>query len=50
MPKITSKFIESEVSFSNNCQHFIRDDELTGFGLRVSKGCVSFIVDGELAI
>src|SRR5208282_5742484 len=48
MPKITAKFIEGEVSFSEGSQHIIRDDELKGFGLRVSKGCVSFIVERKV--
>jgi hypothetical protein len=45
MPRITAKFIHSEVSFSDASQRIIRDEELKGFGLRVSKGCVAFIVE-----
>jgi hypothetical protein len=47
MPKITAKFIETGVTFPAKGQSFIRDDELKGFGLRVTKGRVSFVVESR---
>jgi integrase len=47
MPKITAKFIEAGVTFPAKGQLFIRDDELKGFGLRVTKGRVSFVVESR---
>ena len=45
MPKITVKFIESRVTFPTTGQLIIRDDELKGFGWRVTKGRVTFIAE-----
>ena len=45
MPKITAKFIETGVTFPASGQLFIRDDKLKGFGLRVTKGRISFVVE-----
>jgi integrase len=47
MPKITAKFIETGVTVPAKGQSFIRDDELKGFGLRVTKGRVSFVVESR---
>jgi integrase len=52
MPRLTAKFIETEVQCPEVGQLIIRDDELKGFGLRVTKGSMSFIaecrVDGQV--
>jgi Arm DNA-binding domain len=45
MPKITAKFIESGVTFPTTGQLIIRDDELKGFGLRVTKGRITFVAE-----
>jgi hypothetical protein len=45
MPKITAKYIEAQVAFPTSGQLIIRDDELKGFGLRVTKGMMSFVVE-----
>ncbi|HEY9684032.1 MAG TPA: integrase family protein [Oculatellaceae cyanobacterium] len=45
MPKITAKFIESGITFPTTGQLIIRDDELKGFGLRVTKGRVAFVAE-----
>jgi hypothetical protein len=45
MPKITAKFIESGITFPTAGQLIIRDDELKGFGLRVTKGRVAYIAE-----
>ena len=45
MPKITAKFIESGLTFPATGQLIVRDDELKGFGLRVTKGRISFVVE-----
>jgi integrase len=45
MPKITAKFIEGGITFPASGQLFIRDDELKGFGLRVTKRRISFVVE-----
>jgi integrase len=45
MPKITTKFIETKVVHPNAGQLIIRDDDLKGFGLRITKNCVSFIAE-----
>jgi len=47
MPKITAKFIETGVTYPATGQLFIRDDELKGFGLRVTKGRISFVVESR---
>jgi integrase len=45
MPKITAKFIENEIILPTTGQLLIRDDDLKGFGLRVTKGCISFVAE-----
>ncbi|HEY9684996.1 MAG TPA: hypothetical protein V6C86_25690 [Oculatellaceae cyanobacterium] len=45
MPKITAKFIEGKVTFPAAGQLIIRDDELKGSGLRVTKGCITFVAE-----
>lgn len=45
MPKLTAKFIENEVQFPAQGQVILRDDDLKGFGLRVSPNCISYIVE-----
>ena len=48
MPRITAKFIESEVQCPSTGQLIIRDDELKGFGLRVTRTCMSFIAEHRI--
>lgn len=45
MPRLTAEFIESTVKYPASGQVIIRDDETVGFGLRVTKHCMSFVVD-----
>jgi hypothetical protein len=45
MAKISIAFIETEVTHPNAGQTLIRDDELKGFGLRITKNSISFIVE-----
>jgi hypothetical protein len=45
VPKLTAKFIENEVQFPAQGQVILRDDDLKGFGLRVSPNCISYIVE-----
>ena len=45
MAKITTNFIETELTHPNVGQLLVRDDDLKGFGLRITKNCVSFIVE-----
>jgi hypothetical protein len=45
VPKLTAKFIESEVQYPARGQLLLRDNELTGFGLRVTPRCMSYIVE-----
>ena len=50
MPKLTAKFIksESEAQFPERGQLILRDDELKGFGLRITPRCMSYIVEGRV--
>jgi integrase len=45
MPKITSKFIEGKITFPTTGQLIVRDDELKGFALRVTKSRITFVVE-----
>jgi hypothetical protein len=45
MSKISAKFIETELRSPATGQLIIRDDELKGFGIRVTKNRVSFIAE-----
>jgi len=45
MPRITQKFIERKVKRPETGQVIYRDDELIGFGLRVTRGSMSYIVE-----
>ena len=48
MPKLTAKFIESEVTFPLQGQVILRDDDLKGFGLRVTPNCMAYIVESRV--
>lgn len=45
VPRISQKFIERKVSRPENGQVIYRDNELIGFGLRVTRGSMSYIVE-----
>ena len=45
MPRITKKFIERKVRRPSKGQVIYRDNELIGFGLRVTRGSMSYIVE-----
>lgn len=45
MPRITQKFIDRKVKRPLTGQVIYRDDELIGFGLRVTRGSMSYIVE-----
>ncbi|HEY9786659.1 MAG TPA: Arm DNA-binding domain-containing protein [Candidatus Obscuribacterales bacterium] len=45
MPRISQKFIERRVRRPMTGQIIYRDDELIGFGLRVTRGSMSYIVE-----
>jgi hypothetical protein len=45
MPKITAKFIDKEVMVPEHGQVILRDTALRGFGLRVTKGSMSYIAE-----
>ncbi len=45
MPRISQKFIERKVRRPDTGQVIYRDDELIGFGLRVTRGSMSYIVE-----
>lgn len=45
LPKITQKFIDRKVKRPTSGQIIYRDDELIGFGLRVTRGSISYIVE-----
>lgn len=47
MPKLTQKFITNEITAPESGQVIYRDTLLRGFGLRVTPGCKSFIVEGR---
>ena len=48
MPKITAKFIDGKVTFPTSGQLIIRDDELKGFALRVTKGRITFVAERRM--
>jgi hypothetical protein len=45
--RLTAKFIEQTARRLDKQQVIIRDDELLGLGLRVTKGSMSWIVEGR---
>lgn len=45
MPRISQKFIERKIRRPESGQVIYRDDELVGFGLRVTRGSMSYIVE-----
>lgn len=45
MPRISQKFIERKVRRPDTGHVIYRDDELIGFGLRVTRGSMSYIVE-----
>ncbi|HEY9786657.1 MAG TPA: tyrosine-type recombinase/integrase [Candidatus Obscuribacterales bacterium] len=45
MPRISQKFIDRKVRRPMSGQVIYRDDELIGFGLRVTRGSMSYIVE-----
>jgi hypothetical protein len=45
MPKLTKRFIESKIRQPNHGQIIYRDSELRGFGLRVTRGSMSYVVE-----
>lgn len=45
MPRLTKKFIENDIQPPERGQVIYRDDLLRGFGLRVTAGSMSFIVE-----
>lgn len=45
MPRISQKFIDRKVRRPDTGQTIYRDDELIGFGLRVTRGSMSYIVE-----
>src|ERR1700738_644555 len=48
LPRLTSKFIDENVRRPTQGQKIIRDDELKGFGLRLTKGSMSWIVEARV--
>jgi hypothetical protein len=48
MPKISQKFIDRKIRRPDVGQVIYRDDELIGFGLRVTRGSMSYIVEGRV--
>ena len=49
MPKLTMNFIETKIERPAQGQVIIRDDELKGFGLRVTPGSISYICECRVA-
>ena len=47
MPKLTKSFVKS-ISFPERGQIIIRDDQLPGFGLRVTPGSKTYIVEARV--
>ena len=47
MPKITKRFVDT-IESPVSGQDFYRDDELLGFGLRVTRGSKTYIVEGRV--
>ncbi len=45
MPKLTQRFIDKHINRPNRGQIIYRDTELRGFGLRVTHGSMSYIVE-----
>ena len=45
VPKLTKRFIEHNILRPVSEQVIYRDDELRGFGLRVTRGSLSYIVE-----
>ncbi len=45
MPRISQKFIDRKIRRPDTGQVIYRDDELIGFGLRVTRGSMSYIVE-----
>lgn len=45
MPKLTKKFIETEIQRPASGQIFYRDDILQGFALRVTRGSMSYVAE-----
>lgn len=49
MPKLTLNFITTKVIQPDNGKVlFYRDDELKGFGLKVTKGSMSYFAEGRV--
>src|SRR5271168_4239760 len=48
MPRLSARFIETEIQHPERGQRIIRDDELRGFGIRVTKNCISYIVERKI--
>ncbi|MBZ0188713.1 MAG: Arm DNA-binding domain-containing protein [Candidatus Obscuribacterales bacterium] len=47
MPKLTKSFVKS-ISFPSSGQIIFRDDQLPGFGLRVTPGSKTYIVEARV--
>ncbi len=48
MPRISQKFIDRKIRRPETGQVIYRDAELIGFGLRVTRGSMSYIVEGRV--
>jgi integrase len=48
MPRITQKFIDRDVQRPTTGQVIYRDEKLVGFGLRVTPGSISYIVESRV--
>ncbi len=49
MPKLTMHFIKTKVvQPDNGSVAFYRDDDLTGFGLKVTRGSMTYFVEGRV--
>lgn len=48
MPKITKSFVDTIPPAGKGEQKFYRDDEVKGFGLRVTAGSKTHIVEGRV--
>ncbi len=48
MPKLTQKFVSSDVDVPDRGQVIYRDTSLQGFALRVTTGCKSYIVEARV--
>ncbi len=49
MPKLTMNYVETKIERPAQGQLIIRDDELQGFGLRVTTGSLSYICECRVA-